>query len=96
MAVLLAEQGQCVPDWTGNIDQDRLRLSIMHNLPPRTVRALSAEADVAPATVHRRLDGLPVRASTCERIERAAQKLGVKLPPRAASEPGSPSSGDAA
>ena len=58
--------------------------SMQTSLSPRAVRALSAEADVAPDTVRRRLDGLPVRPSTGERIERAAVKLGVQLPPRAA------------
>lgn len=56
----------------------------MTSLTPRQIRALSAEADVAPATVQRRLDGRPVRPSTRERIEAAAQRLGLTLPSLAA------------
>lgn len=35
---------------------------------------------MAPATVHRRLEGKPLRPASAERIERAAKKLGIVLP----------------
>ena len=67
--------------------------------PPssRTVWALALEADTDPATVRRRLAGHPLDPSTAARVERAAAKLGVVLPPRVAdARPGSPSPDDAA
>jgi hypothetical protein len=47
---------------------------------PRQIRALSVEADVAEATVKRRLSGLPLRPSTSARLDKAAKRMGVKLP----------------
>lgn len=49
-------------------------------LPPRTLLALAAAADVSPNTVRRRLDGLPMRPSTRARVEAAAKRLRVRLP----------------
>lgn len=56
-------------------------------LAPRVVNALAGAADVAVVTVKRRLLGLPLRPSTLARLEAAAAKHGVALPPLRPTEP---------
>lgn len=62
----------------------------MQQFTPRQIRALSVEADVCVATVQRRLAGLPLRPSTSERLDKAAKRLGVTLPPAVISQGSSP------
>lgn len=50
-------------------------------LAPRLLLALASKADVAPNTVRRRLDGRPMRPSTRARVEAAARRLRLTLPP---------------
>lgn len=65
-------------------------------LTPRQIRALSVEADVCPATVQRRLAGLPLRPSTAARLDSAAVALALRLPaavlasPSGGRSPGTP------
>ena len=46
---------------------------------------LAAEADCNWSTVERYLTGAGVQPNTCRRIEKAAARLGLTLPPRPAS-----------
>lgn len=62
----------------------------MQQFTPRQIRALSVEADVCVATVQRRLTGKPLRPSTSERLDAAAKRLGVNLPPAILSQGAAP------
>jgi hypothetical protein len=50
-------------------------------LSVRDRRLLAAEALMAERSVERALAGEPVRPGTRERLERAADRLGITLPP---------------
>lgn len=59
-------------------------------LLPRTINGLAATGDVSPNTVRRRLRGLPLQPSVAARLDAAAAKLGVVLPPLAPPAPEAP------
>jgi hypothetical protein len=59
-------------------------------LAPRVIYALAGAADVAPVTVRRRLQGLPLKPSTLARLEAAATRLSVVLPSFAPAAPSAP------